>query len=159
MTTIVAGFTTQGEPALGLSPTIRIRRTDTQALVVTDAAMTEQGDGMYSYDFAQDPTLKYAIRSDGTDVLPTVERYVFGSLGAIEDVDLATSAVNKIRDTILADSTPFNGANIDAAISSRGTADPGDAMDLIPNAVDAAAVATDAIDADALATDAVNEVR
>ncbi|MCP4897380.1 MAG: hypothetical protein GY906_10450 [bacterium] len=32
-------------------------------------------------------------------------------------------------------------------------------MDLIPNAVDAAAVATDAIDADALATDAVNEVR
>ena len=48
---------------------------------------------------------------------------------------------------ILSDATPFAGANIDATVSSRAT--PGDAMDLVTNAVDAAA----------LATDAVNEIR
>lgn len=47
---------------------------------------------------------------------------------AIGSSELATSAVNEIRDAILADSTPFNGANIDAAVSSRAA--PGDAMAL-----------------------------
>jgi len=74
--------------------------------------------------------------------------------------------------------------NLDAAVSSRsshdaadvdtqlsgvhgagswetatGFASPGDAMDLIAGAVDAAAIATDAIDADALAADAVAEIQ
>jgi hypothetical protein len=40
---------------------------------------------------------------------------------AIGASELAADAVNEIRDAILADSTPFNGANIDAAISSRAT--------------------------------------
>lgn len=56
---------------------------------------------------------------------------------AITSSELATSAVNEIRDAILADSTPFNGANIDAAISSRGTADTGDAMGLADDAITA----------------------
>lgn len=45
-----------------------------------------------------------------------------GLLNNSVDADsLAASAVNEIRDGILADSTPFNGADIDAAISSRAT--------------------------------------
>jgi hypothetical protein len=43
--------------------------------------------------------------------------------------------------------------DIDAPISGRAA--PGDAMDLVANAVDAAAIATDAIDADAIAADAI----
>lgn len=259
-------------------PEIQIRRVDTQAIVQAFTAMTEIGDGMYSFTFAPSATLEYtftvdadpsttgqaipryfggsisgpaddALLSDVPDILTdtsTMEPIVSTNLdttvssraapgdamdlvaGAVDaaaiatdaiDADaiaadaigsseLATSAVNEIRDAILSDSTPFPGANIDVAISSRsdfdettdpvelldtggaaGTsaselvddiwdeaiaghsgagsaglelqnkAEPGDAMDLVAGAVDAAAVATDAIDADALATDAVNEIR
>jgi hypothetical protein len=49
--------------------------------------------------------------------------------------------------------------NLDATVSSRGTADPGDAMDLVAGAVDAAAIATDAIDGDAIAASAVTEIQ
>lgn len=41
---------------------------------------------------------------------------------AITSAELAGSAVNEIRDAILSDSTPFQGARIDAAISSRADA-------------------------------------
>lgn len=37
--------------APGVTPTIRVRRLDTNALVVTDAAMTEVGDGVFKYIF------------------------------------------------------------------------------------------------------------
>lgn len=40
---------------------------------------------------------------------------------AVDSAALATTAVNEIRDAILSDSTPFQGARIDAAISSRST--------------------------------------
>jgi len=40
---------------------------------------------------------------------------------AIGSSELAAAAVNEIRDAILSDSTPFAGANIDAAVSSRAT--------------------------------------
>jgi hypothetical protein len=40
---------------------------------------------------------------------------------AIGSSELATSAANKIRDTILSDATAFAGANIDAAVSTRAT--------------------------------------
>jgi hypothetical protein len=40
---------------------------------------------------------------------------------AIGASELATDAVNEIRDAILSDSTPFAGANIDAAVSTRAT--------------------------------------
>lgn len=62
---------------------------------------------------------------------------------AIDAGALATDAVNEIRDAILSDSTPFAGANIDAAISSRAA--PGAAMDLVTDALDAAALATSAV--------------
>ncbi len=40
---------------------------------------------------------------------------------AVDSSSLATSAAQEIRDQILSDSTPFAGANIDAAISSRSS--------------------------------------
>ena len=52
---------------------------------------------------------------------------------AIDADALATDAVNEIRDSILSDSTPFAGANIDASISSRSdfdeTTDPVELLD------------------------------
>jgi len=98
--------------------------------------------------------------TDAVDTTSLADGAITAAKVATDAIDadaLATDAVNEIRDAILSDSTPFAGANIDAAISSRAA--PGDAMDLVANAVDATSVATDAIDADALATDAVNEIR
>jgi hypothetical protein len=44
------------------------------------------------------------------------------TVDAVDSSALATSAVQEIRDSILSDSTPFAGANIDAAISTRSSA-------------------------------------
>ena len=83
---VTAFFTNDGVPLTspGDLPTIRIRRIDTQALVVTDSNMTEIGDGNYSFTFADDSTLEYTARADGD---PTVsgqvtpaERYKSGAL-------------------------------------------------------------------------------
>lgn len=62
----------------------------------------------------------------------------FGESVALTNGGLATTAVNEIRDSIISDATPFPGARIDAAISSRAA--PGAAMDLIAGAVDANAL-------------------
>lgn len=53
------------------------------------------------------------------------------ALDAIGSSELATTAVNEIRDAILSDSTPFAGANIDAAISSRSSHSAADAADAV----------------------------
>lgn len=45
--------------------------------------------------------------------------------------------VNEVRDGILDDATRFSGGNIDDTISSRGTADAGDAMNLAADAIKA----------------------
>jgi len=45
---------------------------------------------------------------------------------AVDSASLAASGVNEIRDGILSDSTPFAGARIDAAISSRSSHTPAD---------------------------------
>ena len=71
-------FTNFGTPETGLSPTVRIRDLSTDALVVTDAAMAEVGDGWYKYDFTlYDEEKDYAIRCDGTDTLSDSDRYAF----------------------------------------------------------------------------------
>jgi trimeric autotransporter adhesin len=49
------------------------------------------------------------------------------------------------------------GDNLNATVSSRAA--PGDAMDLVADAVDAAAIATGAIDADAIAADAITAAK
>jgi len=69
-------FVENGIPKTGLSPTIRIRNVDTNALIVTDASMSEVGDGFYKYDFASyDASINYVIRMDGGDTLANAERY------------------------------------------------------------------------------------
>ncbi len=65
------------------APTIRIRRIDTQALVVTDDAMTEAGDGVFFYNFTPPVEgITYSVRADGdpTAVLqvPANARYRYG---------------------------------------------------------------------------------
>lgn len=69
----------------GTAPTIRIRRLDTQVLVVTDAVMTEVGEGMFWYSF--DPPvkgIKYSAVADGDPLagsqVPAVVRKVYGIL-------------------------------------------------------------------------------
>ena len=44
---VTAYFTDGGTPATGLTPTIRIRDLSDNSLVITDASMTEVGDGHY----------------------------------------------------------------------------------------------------------------
>lgn len=61
----------------------------------------------------------------------------------LTNLDAAVSSRATQAD-IISDATPFAGANIDAAVSSRSVA--GDAMDLVADAVDAAALAADAVD-------------
>lgn len=76
--TILAHFKNTGIPATGLSATVRIRNAASGALIITDAVMTEIGDGGYKYDFTSyDPTLDYSIRADGTSELPDADRYLF----------------------------------------------------------------------------------
>jgi hypothetical protein len=75
---IASFFTNSGSPATGLSPTIRIWEVTglSSTLVVTDAPMTEVGDGFYKYEFTTyDPSSEYLFRSDGGASLPIFERY------------------------------------------------------------------------------------
>mgnify|MGYP003440101650 FL=1 len=105
---------------------------------------------------------------------------------AIDSSALATTAVNEIRDSILSDSTPFQGGRIDAAVSSRATnaaaaaavwdetraghvtagtfgqgvaSVSGAVGSIASGGITATSFAADAIDSAALATTAVNEIR
>lgn len=74
----VAFFTDNaGNPAAGLTPTIRIRDLASDTLVITDQSMTEVGDGFYKYNFTTfDSSKDYSVRCDGGSSL--LNRYVFG---------------------------------------------------------------------------------
>ena len=106
---VTAFFITSAGPQLGLSPTIRIRDVATNTLVVTDAAMSEIGDGLYKYDFiVYDPDSDYVARCDGGATLSGAERYAYAGTES-ESGDMIAQAVQPY---ILADVTPFNGADI-----------------------------------------------
>ena len=65
------------------TPEIRIRRADTGALVVTDDAMTELGDGVFKYDFTPPVEgIQYSVRADGdpqaNTQVPASARYRYG---------------------------------------------------------------------------------
>jgi len=86
---ITTFFTDSGVPKTGLSATIRIRDLSTSSLVITDAAMTEVGDGFYSYDFTSyDEDADYSIRCDGSATLTNnVERYTYaGNESYVDDI-------------------------------------------------------------------------
>jgi hypothetical protein len=66
-------------------PTIRIRRLDTNALEITDVAMTEVGDGNFVYSFAPAVDgIEYAVRADGDPTavtqVPLAVRYQAGQV-------------------------------------------------------------------------------
>lgn len=68
--------------APGDLPTIRIRRLDTDALVVTDLDMDEVGDGIFKYEYtAAVNSIEYAARADGDPNVAgqVTVRYVSGS--------------------------------------------------------------------------------
>jgi len=94
--TITAFFSDGGTPKTGLSPTIRIRNVDSTALVVTDAAMTEVGDGWYKYNFTSyNEENTYSFRADGTSTLSGSDRYVFGTNENNEVTQVRKIATNK----------------------------------------------------------------
>lgn len=91
---ITAFFSNNGTPLVTPTdlPTIRIRRLDTQALVVTDLNMTEAGDGVFLFDFTLDVLLDYSFRCDGD---PTIsgqttisERFSAGSFSGANTLSL-----------------------------------------------------------------------
>jgi len=108
---ITTQFLNAGVPAIGLAPTIRIRDVLTGALIITDAAMTEIGDGMYKYDFVgYVGGTDYAIRADGGVTLTGSDRYVFGVNNAVQD--------NIPTNPLLTNDARLN--NLDAPISTAG---------------------------------------
>jgi len=77
---------TPGTPlvAPGDVPTIRVRRLDTNALVITDAAMVEVGDGMFKHIYTTPVEgVQFSARADGdpsvNDQVPANTRFNTGS--------------------------------------------------------------------------------
>ena len=105
---ILAYFSDEGDPALGLLPTVRIRDISDGSLIVTDDPMVEKGDGFYGYDFVvYDDTKDYAIRCDSVTLSGT-DRYTYAGSGeynvelneiksTIDDVDVRTLLIRKIQ--------------------------------------------------------------
>lgn len=93
---------------------------------------------------ANDAYLLTVTQTPGTTVknVPQVGELKVGQY--VDKLDATVSSRSTLTQAqILSDATPFQGARIDAAISSRAA--PGDAMDLVTDAVDAAAVAASAV--------------
>jgi hypothetical protein len=118
---LTAFFSDDGVPATGLSATIRVRRIDTGALVVTDAAMTELGDGHYNFDFTStydDSIADYAIRADGSASLGDDDRFSFGTL------DETGFRVDQVRDaTVAADVLVIAGSSTTEVRTDAAQAD------------------------------------
>lgn len=110
----------------GQVPTIRIRRLDTQALVITDVVMTEIGDGVFHYSF--DPPvkgIKYSVRADGDPAagsqVPAVIRYMYGILSNRTDENwtlLGQDTSDPV--TITADDITSPSGNIDQTLTGDG---------------------------------------
>ncbi len=78
---------------------------------------------------------------------------------AYDAAKTAAQASTALSNVIWTDARAGKLDNLDAAISTRGTADTGDAMTLANGAITAAVIATDAIDADAIKADAITEIQ
>jgi len=110
-----------GTPATGLSPTIRIRNIVTGELLVTDAIMTEVGDGGYYYNFVgYDSSIIYQVRCDGGSSLQN--RYTFGDSPEDDTLALADVPDIKVVTDELGTMLQSNGLNyqftIDALVNS-----------------------------------------
>jgi len=102
---ILAYFTHDGEPALGLSPVVTIRDVETG---ISGASMAEKGDGFYGYYFTSfNFEQNYAVICDSI-TLSGVERYTYAASGEYNSVlndiestvgivDLRTDLLRKIQ--------------------------------------------------------------
>jgi len=85
---ILTFFTNSGAPATGLSATIKIRNLTLVTVEINGSAMTEIGDGFYSFDFTTyDEDDDYSIRCDGSVTLGNSERYTYaGNESYVDDI-------------------------------------------------------------------------
>jgi len=174
---ITAIFKNQGVPATGLTPTIDIYNVTGSVQVVTAAAMSEVGGGIYRYDFAAfNPALDYAVVCDGGSSLGNADRYAAGGTtveGMAEQIladtaemqtdlanggrlDLLVDGIKAKTDLIPAD--PADQSQIEAAIAAaeaniRGAAADtlgtlSDQIDAVDTVVDAIKLKTDSLPAD-----------
>jgi len=119
---IIAKFTNQSVPlvAPGVLPTIRIRRSDTGALVVTDDPMIEIGDGLYRYNITGlDPQLDYSVRADGDPTaagqVTLAERYAWGVIAGIGDDYVRKVLTNRAETTDIGGAKQIDFYDDDAA--------------------------------------------
>lgn len=77
---ILAYFSNKGTPVIGLSPLVTIYNVADGTTVVSAAAMTEVGEGGYSYLFSSySASINYCFTCDGGVTLSALERYVPGT--------------------------------------------------------------------------------
>lgn len=98
---IISSFFTlgTGDPALGLSPVIRIWEVNgiSATLIINNDPMVEVGDGFYQYDFTSyDASKDYVFRSDAV-TLPSARRYQFG---ATQTAIISSNQINNIVDSV-----------------------------------------------------------
>jgi len=109
---VTAYFTDGGIPATGLTPTIRIRDLSDNSLVITDASMTEVGDGHYKYNFAgYDKTKEYTIRCDGGATLGGYDRYTYGINDEINNIESIVEE-NSFYDAVFVDTDSGNSGTV-----------------------------------------------
>ncbi len=69
-------FTNSGVPTTGLSALITVYEEGNGTPVVSGQAMTEQGDGLYYYDFTSyNQRKRYVVYLDGSVTLSGTDRY------------------------------------------------------------------------------------
>ena len=93
---LVTRFNTDSGAATGLSPIVKVRDLETDALTVS-GSMSELGDGFYAYNFTgYDITKEYAILYDAV-TLPSSFRYMINTLDTLTDnMDVRTALLRKI---------------------------------------------------------------
>jgi len=97
MQQVLAVFTEDAVGKTGLSPTIKIYRLDTGAVVVNGEAMTEIGEGQYVYNFAAwDSSINYSVICDSV-ALTGNERYAYSSISAARIIEDTLSTDDILR--------------------------------------------------------------
>jgi len=130
--------------ATGLAPTVRVTDASsapalpsdldfsddtfkTVGWVTRDAAMTELGLGAYKRTLDVSAITNLPAGTDGLEVLYRETTLTAGTVGALDYIEL-DDQVEDLNDLaqsqVLSDATPFAGANIDAAITSRNSVVP-----------------------------------
>jgi hypothetical protein len=83
--TLTVFLTSGGAPESGLSPTIKIKNITDDVVDVAAGAMTDKGDGFYSYAFvAFDSSKLYTVLVDGGPTLADPERYVSMTVPSVQ---------------------------------------------------------------------------